>query len=586
MSARRPQSGFDGEFGATTIIVAGTIVALMAIAAFVVDLGLIRMHRSEARVVVDAAAAAGALEIREGDGRSACATALTYAEANLETNFAGVDCTTVPAACTNGTPAATTSDSSGAWALTITYPVPDDHPLMSSSVVGSGTQPVDLKDGVHCQRIGVTLVRTGKTVFGGIIGHDTATTEVRATGVTRLGTVPELAVNLVILERYDCDALVIQGGGSAPGGIYIDVVEQADGSITPGHATVDSDGTGAGCGGTDGTLDGDGSNSIIRADGLPGCPQQTGTHIGPNGQPVGESCGKILLYADGTPGCNVPACSTSGTVAPNPNPLLNRVTRAPVDHRYNCKSSYSFPIGWEIRPCPDSPAPYIDNLVLAHGGVGAPAGFTTWSGLGHGCSIEGGGTVVSVDGDIYVDCDPLYVKASLHLTGGDVVFAGDVIIESSGFFSINSKKNGDPFAPGLDSVTVFMRDGALRKAGQATFVAHNTMLYMSASSRLQMAGGTGTLIWTAASTGRFDNLALWSESAFDHAWAGQAFIDLQGIFFSPNATGVYSGNGGQVQVKAQFVTRKLAVSGNGILSVSPRFKSAVLVPKDVVQLIR
>jgi hypothetical protein len=41
-----------------------------------------------------------------------------------------------------------------------------------------------------------------------------------------------------------------------------------------------------------------------------------------------------------------------------------------------------------------------------------------------------------------------------------------------------------------------------------------------------------------------------------------------------------------VQVKAQFVTRKLIVSGNGILSVSPRFNSAVLVPKDVVQLIR
>jgi hypothetical protein len=262
------------------------------------------------------------------------------------------------------------------------------------------------------------------------------------------------------------------------------------------------------------------------------------------------------------------------------------VTRAPVDHRYNCKPSYTFPDGWGIRSCTNPRATYIDDLAAAQGGSTSPAGFKTWRGLGHRCTVDGPGVLIPVNGDVYVDCDPLVVRAGVHLTGGNVVFAGDVVIESQGFLGINGESGGDPFTPGLDGVTVFMQDGLLRKAGTAGFVAHNTMLYMSDSSELQMEGGSGTLIWTAAASGIFDNLALWSESPLPHSWAGNATLDLQGIFFSPYATVLYRGSGGQKQIKAQFVTRKLRVSGNGILSISPRFDSAVLIPDDIVQLIR
>ena len=56
------------------IVVSGGFVALMAVSAFVIDLGMVRLHRSEARTVVDAAAVAGALDVGEGNGQAGCGT--------------------------------------------------------------------------------------------------------------------------------------------------------------------------------------------------------------------------------------------------------------------------------------------------------------------------------------------------------------------------------------------------------------------------------------------------------------------------------------------------------------------------------
>ncbi len=54
------------------ILITAGFVALMATSALVVDLGMVRAARSETRAVVDAAAAAGALEVGEGNGVAGC----------------------------------------------------------------------------------------------------------------------------------------------------------------------------------------------------------------------------------------------------------------------------------------------------------------------------------------------------------------------------------------------------------------------------------------------------------------------------------------------------------------------------------
>jgi Flp pilus assembly protein TadG len=583
---RRLKKGIADERGAAMILISGSIVALLGISALVVDLGMVRMHRSEARAVVDAAATAGSLDVGEGNGQAGCYTAADYVQINLGKGFSDLDCTTLPASCSPTSTAATATAIDGDWKLTVTYPVPDGNALMTSSAIGATAQTIVYSDGFLCDRLGVTLERTHTTVFGRILGRDKTVTEVHAVAVTRPSSYPDVAVNLVVLERYDCDGLVVEGSGNGVGGIYVDVVTNPDGSISPGYATVDSDATGDGCG-TDGTLDTDGANSIVRADGPAGCAAQTGTHTGPGGATIGEGCGIIELLAEGTPGCNAPACTTSGTVNPDPTALGRRVTRAPIDHRYNCKSSYPFPSGWEIRPCPDSPAPYIDNLVSAMSGTGAPSGFKTWQGLGHRCEVEGPvGTVIPVNGDVYVDCDPFIVRRGVHFTGGSVVFSGDVIVEAAGVLAVNGEQGGDPFTPGLDAVEVFVRGGLVRKAGTASLALHNSVVYLSALSQLQMEGGSGILIWTSPNAGPFSNLAMWSESAVDHNLAGNAFLDLEGIFFAPLAKVTYNGNGVQQQVEAQFVARKLAVVGQGVLIVSPKFESVVLIPDDIIALIR
>ncbi|MDX1449156.1 MAG: Tad domain-containing protein [Acidimicrobiia bacterium] len=578
--------GIADESGVTMLVVSGSFVALMAIAAFVIDLGAVRMHRSEARAVVDAAATAGSLEVGEGNGQAGCATAAGYVSTNMGLAFAGLDCSTLASSCTASTAATTSEATEGDWKLTITYPVPDDHALMTSSAIGATSQSIVYSDGFRCERLGVNLERTHNTLFGRVLGQDKKVTDVHAVAVTRPSTNADTAVNLVILERYDCDALVAEGSGNGTGGIWVDVVVNPDGSISPGYATMDSDGTGAGCG-ADGVLDVDGLNAQIRADGPAGCPGQIGTHIGPGGHMVGEGCGVIQVLAPGTPGCNPLACTSSGSVNPDPTALGRRVTRAPIDHRYNCKASYTMPVGYEIRPCPDTPNPKIDNLIAQLGGSGTPAGYTSWTSLGHPCTIQGGpGTTAVADGNIYVDCADFVVKRNVEFTGGSVVFAGNVTIEGQGSLSINGTV-GDPMTPGLDAVQVFVRNGAVAKAGQANFIAWNATMYMSSTSSLTMFGqSSGSLVWTAPTTGPFDQLALWSDSAAVHHLAGQAFLDLRGIFFTPDAQVVYQGNGVQIQIQAQFVARKLKVTGQGILILRPSFDSAVLIPDDIIALIR
>ena len=102
-----------------------------------------------------------------------------------------------------------------------------------------------------------------------------------------------------------------------------------------------------------------------------------------------------------------------------------------------------------------------------------------------------------------------------------------------------------------------------------------------------MEGGTGTLVWSAPTVGPYDDLALWSDGAADHQFAGQASLVLEGVFFTPLARVVYRGIGAQDQVDAQFIARKLQSTGQGFLIVRPEYDRAVLFPDSLaIQLIR
>jgi len=580
-----------GEDGAVLLFVAAMLVVLLGVAAVALDLATLRMDRSLATTVTDQAVTAGVQELSSGDGRIACETALAYIEANTSGSpFTGANCNAMPTSCNVATPPATTAATSGSWTASITYPVPNGHALMSPAAVGAIGQTIHPEDGSRCERLGVRLDNTRTYFFAQVVGAASGSIEYHSVGRGQPADTADLVLNLLILERWDCDSLVAEGSGGGLGGIVTDAVYNTDiMELDPGWAAVDSDGSGGGCIG-DGVIDVDGSNAYVRADGPPGCPTQTGTHIGGGGLTVGEGCGEIRVLAPGTPGCNQPACTSSGTVNPEPRALPRRVTRAPVDHRYNCKGSYNFGVGWEIDPCTDPPAPYVDNLVAAYGVAGtSPGGFTRWTTLGHPCTVEGPpGTTITVSGNVHVDCADFVVKRNVYLTGGDVIFDGNVTVESSGTLAINSDVSGPmPFTQASTAAVVFMRDGEVRKAGQANLILHRTMMYLADTSWLTMQGGGGTLYWTAPTTGNFEDLALWSEGTSTHQFAGQALLELEGVFFTPVATALYRGQGNQEQVSAQFIARKLRSTGQGLLIVQPRYDQAVLFPDSLaVQLIR
>ncbi|MGI9647639.1 MAG: hypothetical protein ACR2OI_03895, partial [Acidimicrobiia bacterium] len=92
---------------------------------------------------------------------------------------------------------------------------------------------------------------------------------------------------------------------------------------------------------------------------------------------------------------------------------------------------------------------------------------------------------------------------------------------------------------------------------------------LSPGVEFKMTGGDGSFIWTAPTTGNYEDLALWSESAEEVKLAGQANTIMEGVFFAPLAEINYTGNGSQQQVGAQLISKKLSAGGNGTLKLKP-----------------
>ena len=61
---------------------------------------------------------------------------------------------------------------------------------------------------------------------------------------------------------------------------------------------------------------------------------------------------------------------------------------------------------------------------------------------------------------------------------------------------------------------------------------------------------------------------------------------MEGVFFAPHAEFVYAGNSNQVQVSAQFITKKLSTNGAGLLDIRPIASRAVAFPENRGTLIR
>jgi hypothetical protein len=283
---------------------------------------------------------------------------------------------------------------------------------------------------------------------------------------------------------------------------------------------------------------------------------------------------------------------------PQPQGSTERATRAPVDWRYNCKTSYPSYHGLAIQSCPDTTPKYIDNLRTAVGTSGnpSPSSFQRWS-LSHSCNPSG---TISVAGDWWVDCPGgLSVGNGTTLTFRD----GNVVMDSGltmtgGVFNVNTG-NATPNLPNTclpPNVTtpcinessanasfVYVRSGNWDITGGVLNLDH-VAVYQS-SGYLKVASATPN--WTAPTEGPLAQLSLWSEKSSNKFQInGGAGMSLSGVFFTPEADPLsLSGSGDWGQLSAQFISYRVSVSGGGTLTMAPN-ESMISLPPTSNALIR
>ncbi len=581
--------------GASLLLVAIAMLLLLGVVAVVVDLGAVRADIRSDQLASDAAATAGASDINPFAGSEAdkaCETAWAYLLLNLADEGSSTsppDCTVFAGSCDPAV-AREAPASAGPYSFVITHPVPDSHPLMSGQALNAQI------DGVACQRLGVTVERNRRFTFARVLGFGSASPTVHTVARIGAGVGAGEVVPLLLLEPISCDAMFTSGQGKVTVSYYND---------SPGFIVVDSDGSKSTnpnrCASNTWTIDSKGTqNGWIRAIPVP-APQNIPSAIlsyALSGN-VGAVPARSYDPSDLTSPVN-PADITDPTeplasyfrLYPRPMGVSRRITRAPIDWRYNCKASYPpYPLdlgnpglgGIPVDPCPNAPAPYIDQLVAGYGGAGNPGFVHRWT-LSYPCDVNNGSfpsPSITVSGNWWVDCPTgLVLNNSKVVTfqDGDVVFDGTVDIRSSAALLVNPGSPNDHI--------VYVRNGNLLKGAQSSITLRKTFVYL-ANGVLDMVGGAGGLLWSAPVAGLFEDLALWSESPSPHQVGGQAGNTLTGTFFTPLANPfTLTGQGGQFQTDAQFLTRRLEIKGQGEVKMKPDPTRQTLIPIREVRLIR
>jgi len=581
---RRWLAAARDEAGVFLVLYALMMVTLFVMAAIVIDLGAVRNERRKSRNAADAAALAGAQELAASP-RKACQTAWNFAARNLGFTPPAAPCGSFPlVGCPPPGPDA--QGTVGNFVISIRNPVPSSDDMMKADTPGGDvTQTTNPAiDGQDCDRIGVQIMSTQQAIFSKIVGIQSNSTTVHSVGLAGQGTFGE-PVALLILDTTGCDALKTSGQGS----VTVEDTVTSTGEQKPGIIAMESDGSQSGnpipgCANSNNyTIDAsNNSNNFIVAEPTP------------SGDP-----GKILSFAlSGTSASKSydpsDVSSVPARLSPVPTSTSKRITRAPVDHRYNCKVS---------NGCTTAPNPYIDQLVTSLGGSGAtpPTGYRVFpdelvtppplSGEvaqpAAACSMNSTAPAVAVPtGNWFVNCNGgLSVSNVLTFSGGNVVTRSEVSVGAQGILTFNAA-GGTSTTNGV----LFIRDGDLIKDAQGVLTMKRVTVYQ-ANGRINIGAGNGALTWIAPDTGNFDDLGLWSElvstnSATEQRLGGQSGLDVQGVLFMPNAQFVFNGQTGVNQTNAQFITKRLLVQGQGALKMKPDPERVVLLPLSGIRLIR
>lgn len=585
--AERLRSGRDR--GAVLVLAAFMFTGLFIVTAIVVDLGLVRHVRRSNQSAVDlsALAAGDALGADPApDGRGACSDAVNYLQANLDVVPAGlaVPCSSLPAVCNSLTSPVTVTDggTGGVYNISVTYPV-SDAAIADSDVASADSLRVD--DGLPCERLMVETTKTFESLFSSIVGRDSF--NVNASAVVRQVQSSDRRIPSVwLLDPVGCPVLSVSGGSSVIAGS----------ATSSGLITIDSDASA--CNGNSYSIDVSGAGSLLYAIPDPANPAVT---LDPPAQISLVAMERLQLdCAVGNTNACDPADVASLTLYPQPIRRASRATRAPVDHVYNCQTSYPDYHGIAVAGCTSGVDPYINDLRTEIGAIGTPAGFQLWSNS-YGCNNPTT-PVGGLTGNWRVDCSTFRLTGNtVTFNDGNVIFDGDITL-TSGQLNFNAANPASSLPAAclnsvIDAVTdcvaessefaswVYMRSGNLTLTGGG-LTANHAMIYQH-DGYFSVSGGSPP-IWTSPSEGPFAGLAVWSEkSSGKYKINGGASMNLEGVFFTPEAASLnISGGAPVIPQRAQFVSYRLAVSGGASLTLSPNPDLSVTLAPDAPLLIR
>lgn len=562
----RSGRGFDrwaDESGAVAIMAGISLVAMLVMSAFVLDLGALRMDRAASQSVGDLAATAAAGVFAEtDDAELACIAGLEYAIANLR--GATASASDIAAACSGFSTACVDDVAREAvltappYVITLVNPVPDPsapgpYPSATETLRDRlAQQPMDPAfDGAPCERFGVEVERDRTFIFGGLAGVFDGTTQRGAIAVTRITPGPNDYSSLIVLQRNGCQTLANTGGGQI---LVLDLntTDPLTGDPVTYEGVITVDTLPSGC---------TGGKKVIE--------QATSTGS------LTEASGSIFAHAlaSADPGnastFNPAAVPANLNPEPEPGPII---TRAPVDHRFNCLASYPAFSGtttWSpsragqpIDGCDDAGTtpPYISRLRTALAPV-ATAADALLAGFGvfptTDCNAaEGTYTPADFGGaqKLFVDC-PISgglrlrpTAAGLELNGFSHIIFRDGLVYDSGELRINGP------------TVVYVRENGIDASGAALRL-RDVFAYIDAPSgttweRFRTSGSSDTLAWMAPldrtpcdtyvsgapPAGCFAPLALWTNATAQNELAGNGNGGIIGSFFTPNGTFRFRGS--------------------------------------------
>ena len=563
-----------GEQGAFILLYVFVGLGLLAMAALAIDLSRLRGDRRVDRAAADAAAAAGALSLHSSAPGpfNACVAAWKQAAENLGSTppAAGTSpCSGVGSAITSTTTCADTDAARsvvgtiGAFSVTVTTPVPDTSPLLNAETAGGDTTQAVLPtwDGSQCDRIGVTIQVTRKSIFAGVVGAASSTTTVHsvARGVTAQGSGANPPA-LVALNKNDCLAVNAGTGlieavnnGSHAGIIQAD----SDASTSSGSFTCSS-------------------NKVLAV---------TGNGVRIKADPGSDgSVGILAYYASARPTAGYDS-SKSGDYVGTLSQLAAPITRSPVDLKYHC-SAADVP---DTGRCPAADDP-IQQLFDTYTVGAPPAPYSTFPLVGQSCTAP---PPVFTPGNWLINCPSGFtVGIPVLFGGGSLVFTGDVNIVAGGNLLVNSAVVANPVTGlpvpvdgTLDSiVTIRGTSGLTMQSASASLSMAQTLLYTTqATGNFQ---GGPTIRWSPPSAGDLKGLMMWSEATSTMAFGGGPTFKCDGVVFVPNTLLSIQGSGTLNATNVQFWTDRIETQGAAQFILRPDPSSSIATSAAQSRLIR